>query len=768
MKNFSKLFLMILIVFFVIPVFAKDSIIIKDITGETDNKNVIIEKEEINISFNDLNQSATYTIKLENNTDKTLYVNDLQVEGISEEFIEFSLNEDSYNSKIAAGKTKSVEIDVKTLEITQAGRNVNDEITLKILLSEKIKNPETSSNWIVYLILIITLIITFSTMFKKLGNKNKFSIFVIVTLLYGTIIVSASDSDYIELNGKVKYTSQNLLTNSPTIIDSGTATWPNEFKYIKNIIISSEVTEIKEPVLVQDFTINGKQRVMAYAVENGDSKVPFDIYIMSKGVIYAPEDATGLFSFPNVETIRGLENVIFDNTTNMTGMFLGNKKLKDVNISKINTTNVTNASYMFYNCLSLNIDKTKLDLEHIEVKDKMFGISLSGVVEQNAKSDKNTDFSKAPVAGNYIMEGTKNYNNPIYYCRGAVENNNVIFANYCWKIVRTTETGGVKLIYNGVPNNGTCNNTGSASQIGTSTFNYSATSPAFVGYMYGTEYTISKIDLTSQNQEYLYGNDITWDGTKYILKDTIYSSKWSTDKKTLASKYHYTCFNNIGSCQNVYYISSFENEDDMPYFLTLKNGKNIENAKAEMFTNKTNSKIKTTIDNWYVANMTSYTKYLEDIVWCNDRTLFAGSLRDKDSDGTIISYFSAYNRNMKTFKPSVACSNTRDSFTVSTSNGNGKLTYPVGLLTADEYTLAGSGNNGYSTTSYLHTGEYQWSLSPYYFNYNYAGEFSLYSNGYLNSGNVSYSRGVRPSVSLKSDIGYVQGNGTKTNPYIVE
>jgi hypothetical protein len=48
---------MILIVFFAIPVFAKDSIIIKDITGETDNKNVIIEKEEINISFNDLNQS---------------------------------------------------------------------------------------------------------------------------------------------------------------------------------------------------------------------------------------------------------------------------------------------------------------------------------------------------------------------------------------------------------------------------------------------------------------------------------------------------------------------------------------------------------------------------------------------------------------------------------------------------------------------------------------------------------------------------------------
>ena len=32
--------------------------------------------------------------------------------------------------------------------------------------------------------------------------------------------------------------------------------------------------------------------------------------------------------------------------------------------------------------------------------------------------------------------------------------NNVIFAGQCWKMMRTTDTGGVKMIYNGVPNNG--------------------------------------------------------------------------------------------------------------------------------------------------------------------------------------------------------------------------------------------------------------------------------------------------------------------------
>ena len=34
--------------------------------------------------------------------------------------------------------------------------------------------------------------------------------------------------------------------------------------------------------------------------------------------------------------------------------------------------------------------------------------------------------------------------------------NNVIFANYCWQMIRTTDTGGVKLIYNGRPENNQC------------------------------------------------------------------------------------------------------------------------------------------------------------------------------------------------------------------------------------------------------------------------------------------------------------------------
>ena len=114
-----------------------------------------------------------------------------------------------------------------------------------------------------------------------------------------------------------------------------------------------------------------------------------------------------------------------------------------------------------------------------------------------AQSDASTDFNATPVAGVYVVSDTASDTNPIYYYRGAVSNNNVLFANLCWKIVRTTETGGVKLIYNGAPSSeGTCSNTGTSSQLSsTSAFNTSYTNAADVRYIYedGTDSTIKGV-----------------------------------------------------------------------------------------------------------------------------------------------------------------------------------------------------------------------------------------------------------------------------------
>ena len=59
--------------------------------------------------------------------------------------------------------------------------------------------------------------------------------------------------------------------------------------------------------------------------------------------------------------------------------------------------------------------------------------------------------------GVYTIASTLKDTYPIHYYRGNIDNNWLKYANLCWQIVRTTDNGGVKLIYGGKPNSdGTC------------------------------------------------------------------------------------------------------------------------------------------------------------------------------------------------------------------------------------------------------------------------------------------------------------------------
>ena len=377
--------------------------------------------------------------------------------------------------------------------------------------------------------------------------------------------------------------------------------------------------------------------------------------------------------------------------------------------------------------------------------------------------------------GLYIRAGTENDAHPIYYYRGAVDNNNVLFAGFCWKIVRTTSTGGTKLIYNGLPsgtNNNQCTNTtGTDTQLAaTSAFNSTYDSPADVGYMYGTRYTYQSILMTSISDVYMYGTG--YDENTHKLVTTNAKNFAGTDWKTYynqLSNNHYTCFNTSGECNQVYYI--YYTNSSTAYYVTIPSGKTISGMLDEMLTSSSNtydSDIKTAIDTWYAANMTSYTSKLEDTPYCNDRTIYQLNGWSPTGSTTSYLYFNAYGRTQSPYTPSLTC-NTNDAFTVSASTGNGKLTYPVGLLTADEIRLAGGKYNATNSTYYLYTNQYWRSGSPYYFNVSYAHGFYVSGSGDLYYGSVTTARGVRPAVSLKPGTKFASGGtGISTNPYVVE
>ena len=185
--------------------------------------------------------------------------------------------------------------------------------------------------------------------------------------------------------------------------------------------------------------------------------------------------------------------------------------------------------------------------------------------------------------------------------------------------------------------------------------------------------------------------------------------------------------------------------------------------------NTNNSTIKTIIDNWYKDNLnTNYGKYLSTTaVYCNDRST---------SDNT---YFGAYTRLLTNKTPSYDCTATEDKFTVDTSTGNGKLTYPIALMTADEVSFAGGlyGTNAptwyyYNSANGSSTGStFWWLLSPGVWSGSDAGVFYVYGSsgpGFLNNVNVFAGGGVRPVISLKSCIKYSTGNGSASDPYTIQ
>ncbi len=184
--------------------------------------------------------------------------------------------------------------------------------------------------------------------------------------------------------------------------------------------------------------------------------------------------------------------------------------------------------------------------------------------------------------------------------------------------------------------------------------------------------------------------------------------------------------------------------------------------------NTTNSTIKKIIDNWYKDNLnTNYGKYLSTTaVYCNDRST---------SDNTN---FGALTRLITNKTPSYDCTATEDKFTVDNSTGNGKLTYPIALMTADEVSFAGglwitnaptwyyyNSANGSSTGS-----TWWWLLSPNNWSGGSADVFSVLGSstpGRLNGSNVGSAYGVRPAISLKSCIKYSTGNGSASDPYTI-
>ena len=195
-----------------------------------------------------------------------------------------------------------------------------------------------------------------------------------------------------------------------------------------------------------------------------------------------------------------------------------------------------------------------------------------------------------------------------------------------------------------------------------------------------------------------------------------------------------------------------------------------------MYSNEKSSAIKTAIETWFEStdlDEEENLKKLEDVVYCNDRSVVDMTTNGWSKDGDpfkTMEYSSTIRMTNRT--PDLSCRgevNNRDRFTYKDIvNGNGLLKWPVGLLSVDEILLAGGSNPGSNSDFYLYTGAAYWALSPNSFFIDGTDIIFIADSGGLGHNYGINKRGVRPVISLSSSVlPNLSGTGSETDPYVV-
>lgn len=203
-----------------------------------------------------------------------------------------------------------------------------------------------------------------------------------------------------------------------------------------------------------------------------------------------------------------------------------------------------------------------------------------------------------------------------------------------------------------------------------------------------------------------------------------------------------------GAVKLAYIGTTYNGSCNETYSYGVENS--VYNDTIDYMTDK-DSTIKTSVDKWYKENILQYQEYIQDTVYCNDRS------KDENGNYNVNNRLGGSNQ----VKPTNKCNN-EDSFTVSDKVGNGKLKYPAGLLTADEYVYSGG---SVSATSNIFTtfmiGQY-YTMSPQSDNNIY-----IVSKTGLGISTVDNSKDYDtvPIISLNSKAIVIHGDGSQESPY---
>lgn len=380
------------------------------------------------------------------------------------------------------------------------------------------------------------------------------------------------------------------------------------------------------------------------------------------------------------------------------------------------------------------------------------------------------------------MYATSDNDGTSYYYRGAVAGNYVKMADKFWRIIRVNGDGTLRLIYDGT--SGHANGEASSNrQVTTRAFNSWWSDNAYVGYMYGdpSDNQISEANVTftytrlNSSAKYYFGTSYTFNSSNntFTLSGNLVQATLTEYGNQYNNDGYYTCFStsSTGTCQRLNHVQRYVSATSM----SVKAVEWSSTSYARAHANEKDSTMKTYLDSWYDSNLSNIdSKLSKDTIFCNNRQVSTYKSSPYVGDGygvtpTMYSYPRFFEWNESSISLSLTCPQANDKFSVTTIKGNGELSKPVGLITADEVSMAGGRASSQNILYYLYTGTNYWTMTPLFFNSNSrALEFHVTSTGTLNGGNVNNTYGVRPVVNLDTSKITFTGTGTMQDPYVIE
>ena len=207
----------------------------------------------------------------------------------------------------------------------------------------------------------------------------------------------------------------------------------------------------------------------------------------------------------------------------------------DTTHTGLNDNTTQNKQYKTALSLVLNADDN-VEQGYMSAFDKLTTLA-SGVTKYTGKVTDDVSQIGTGVDATKVYAFTSN------------DNNNLVFADHCWQIRRTTETGGIKIQYNGEPTLGTSN--------GKTTYDCGTDRPFKMQNVYKSKVSINGTNLYGDSYTTSYSNGTTTFTLQNTSSVQVTSSNGSSVIPTLVGKY--TCKNSTGTCTNgsLYKIDSW-------------------------------------------------------------------------------------------------------------------------------------------------------------------------------------------------------------------